>query len=87
MAKAEISWKRRGLPWIGDRCTWTTQLNVRNVLGHSRVWVVPTSSNGTVLNARLSAQPREFVWTNTLDFRRVRKRGRRSVAAAGSRAR
>lgn len=63
-----LSYRRRGLPWIGERYTWTTQLNVRNVLNHYRVWVVPTSSNGSTLNARLSAQPREFVWTNSLEF-------------------
>jgi outer membrane receptor protein involved in Fe transport len=63
-----LSYRRKGLPWLGEKYQWTTQLNVRNVLNHYRVWVVPTSSNGTVLNARLSAQPRMFIWTNTLSF-------------------
>lgn len=63
-----LSYRGRGLPWLGERYSWSTQLNVRNALNHSRVWVVPTSSNGTVLNARLSAQPRACVWTNTLAF-------------------
>jgi hypothetical protein len=59
---------RRKLPWFGERFTWSTQLNIRNALNHYRVWVVPTAGNGSVLNARLSAQPRQFVWTNTLQF-------------------
>lgn len=63
-----VSYKHRGLPWLGGRYTWVTQLNVRNALNHYRVWVVPTASNGAVLNARLSAQPRLFVWTNTIEF-------------------
>jgi hypothetical protein len=53
---------------LGNRYTFSTQLNVRNALNHYRVWVVPTSANGTVLNARLSANPRVFVWTNTISF-------------------
>lgn len=65
---AGLSYRRKGLPWLGDRFQWTTQLNVRNLLNHYRVWVAPTSASGAVLNARLSAQPRMFVWTNTLSF-------------------
>jgi hypothetical protein len=56
------------LPWFGDRFTWSTQLNVRNALNHYRVWIVPTAANGNTLNARQSALPREFVWTNSLSF-------------------
>jgi outer membrane receptor protein involved in Fe transport len=63
-----VSYSRKGLPWLGTRYVFSTQLNVRNALNHYRVWVVPTSSNGTTLNARLSANPRVFVWTNTISF-------------------
>lgn len=63
-----LSYSRRGLPWLGEKYSWSTQLNVRNALNHYRVWVVPTSALGTTLNARFSAQPRMFVWTNTLSF-------------------
>lgn len=59
---------RRKLPWFGEKYTWTTQLNVRNALNHYKVWVVPTAGNGSVLNARLSAQPRHFIWTNSVSF-------------------
>lgn len=56
------------LPGRLNRLTWTTRLNVANVLNHYRVWVVPNSANGANLQARLSAQPRQFVWTNTISF-------------------
>lgn len=48
------------------RMVWTTRLNVENLLDDSRVWVVPSRTNGAILNARLSGQPRAFIWTNTL---------------------
>jgi hypothetical protein len=48
--------------------TWTTRLNVNNLFNHYRVWVVPSSTNGAVLNARLSTQPRQWVWSNTLKW-------------------
>lgn len=48
--------------------TWTTRLNVNNALNHDRVWVVPSNANGAILNARLSAQPRQFVWTTTVNW-------------------
>ena len=63
-----LGYGRKGLPWLGDKYSWSTQLNVRNALNHYRVWVVPTSALGTTLNARLSAQPRSFVWTNSVNF-------------------
>jgi hypothetical protein len=63
-----VAYQRKGLPWVSDRIQWSTQLNVRNLLNHYRVWVVPSTANGTVLNARLSAQPRMFVWSNTVFF-------------------
>jgi outer membrane receptor protein involved in Fe transport len=63
-----LSYSHRGLPWLGEKYSWSTQLNVRNALNHSKVWVVPTSNLGTTLNARLSALPRSFVWTNSVYF-------------------
>lgn len=63
-----LSYGRKGLPWLGDKYRWSTQLNIRNALNHYRVWVVPTSALGTTLNARYSAQPRMFVWTNSVNF-------------------
>ena len=49
------------------RCV-DTQLNVRNAFNHFPVWVLPSPANGNTLNARVSALPREFVWTNSLSF-------------------
>jgi hypothetical protein len=63
-----LSYRHKGLPWFGDKYTWSTQVNVRNALNHYKVWVVPTSALGTTLNARLSALPRSFMWTNTVEF-------------------
>ena len=63
-----FSYSHKGLPWLGDRVTWSTQLNVRNALNHYKVWVVPTSALATTLNARLSTMPRTFVWTNSINF-------------------
>jgi hypothetical protein len=63
-----LGYTYKGIPWFGKKATWTTQVNIRNVLDQSQVWVVPTSANGTVLNARLSALPRSFAWTNSIDF-------------------
>ena len=51
-----------------ERYSFTTQLNVNNALNHYKVWVLPSNTNGAVLNARLSAMPRQFIWTNTIGF-------------------
>ena len=63
-----LSYRGKGLPWLGDKYTWSTQVNVRNALNHYRVWVVPASALASTLNARLSTLPRSFVWTNSLEF-------------------
>jgi outer membrane receptor protein involved in Fe transport len=63
-----FSYSRKGLPWIGDRVSWSTQLNIKNALNHYVIWVAPTSSNGSTLNARYSTQPRQIQWTNTISF-------------------
>jgi outer membrane receptor protein involved in Fe transport len=60
-----ISYRLRLSPRT-QRLTWTTRLQVENVFDYSRVWVVPGRTNGALLNARLSAQPRTFIWTNTV---------------------
>lgn len=59
---------RRKLPGALDHITWSTQLNIRNLLDKSDVWVMPNPANAAQLRARLSAQPRQFVWTNTFEF-------------------
>jgi outer membrane receptor protein involved in Fe transport len=61
-----LNYRHKGLPWLGDKYTWSTQLNVRNLTNHYRVWVVPTQT--AALNARLSTLPRSFVWSNTVEF-------------------
>jgi hypothetical protein len=53
---------------ISHRYTWLTQLNVRNVFDKSDVWVAPSPANSTLFNARLSNQPRTYIWSNTLSF-------------------
>jgi outer membrane receptor protein involved in Fe transport len=47
---------------------WSTQLNVNNVLDQSEVTVLPNPANAAQPRARLSAQPRQFIWTNTFRF-------------------
>jgi hypothetical protein len=51
-----------------EKYSWSTQLNIRNAVNHYRVLVLPTAGNGNTLNARLSAQPRQIIWTNTFSF-------------------
>lgn len=51
-----------------QRYGWSTQLNVNNAFNHDRVWILPTAANGNTLNARQSASPREFIWSNTVTF-------------------
>lgn len=63
-----FSYSHKGVWWLGDRYTWSTQVNVRNALNHYKVWVVPTSALATTLNARLSAYPRTVQWTTSLNF-------------------
>jgi outer membrane receptor protein involved in Fe transport len=63
-----FSYRIRRLPWLSEKYQLATQLNVRNALNHYNVWVIPSPGNGNTLNARLSAQPRQFLWTNTLSF-------------------
>jgi outer membrane receptor protein involved in Fe transport len=54
------------------RVTWSTQLNVSNVLNQYHVVLVPAAGSGfstpSAINATFSAQPRSWVWTNTFSF-------------------
>lgn len=52
------------------RFTWSTQVNVRNLLDHYKVVIRPNNITGWngLNNAMLSAEPRSYVWTNTLSF-------------------
>jgi outer membrane receptor protein involved in Fe transport len=59
-----VSYSRR----IGQRYTWTTQVNVRNLFNHYKVWLLPSASNSQEAIARLSEQPRAYIWTNTFSF-------------------
>jgi len=53
---------------LWGRFDWTTQLNINNVFDHSEVTVAPSPTNAAQLRARLSDQPRQFIWTNTFRF-------------------
>jgi outer membrane receptor protein involved in Fe transport len=47
---------------------WITQLNINNVFDRAEVTVMPSPANAAQLRARLSALPRQFIWTNTFRF-------------------
>ena len=55
-----------------NRVGWRTQLNVSNLFNNYHLIVVPNQitgwSNTTQLRATLDAQPRTFVWSNTITF-------------------
>lgn len=62
-----VSYRRK----LGDESSnleWSTQLNIKNLFDKSDVWILPNPSNASQLRARLSDQPRLFVWSNTLYF-------------------
>jgi outer membrane receptor protein involved in Fe transport len=54
------------------RVTWSTQINVFNLLNHYKVVVYPGVATGWTtpsgLTANLDQQPRNFAWTNTISF-------------------
>ncbi len=56
------------LPGAGRNLVWTTQLNIRNLFDNSEVVIMPNPANAAQLRARLSAPPRQFIWTNTIRF-------------------
>lgn len=47
---------------------WTTQLNINNVFDEAGVTVMPSAANAANPRARLSALPRQFIWTNSFRF-------------------
>ncbi len=55
-----------------NRIGWRTQLNVSNLFNHYHLIVMPNQitgwSNTSQLRATLDAQPRTFVWSNTITF-------------------
>ncbi|HWA25015.1 MAG TPA: TonB-dependent receptor plug domain-containing protein [Lacunisphaera sp.] len=51
-----------------DRYEWSTQLNINNVFDRAEVTVAPNPANAAQPRARLSALPRQFIWTNSLRF-------------------
>jgi outer membrane receptor protein involved in Fe transport len=59
---------RHKLPGRLGKYTWQTQLNIRNLLDQSEVIIMPNPTNAAQLRARLDAQPRQFVWSNTISF-------------------
>jgi len=62
-----ISYKLK-LPGRLNKFTWSTQLNIKNLLDKSDVIVMPLNTNASQLRAVLSAQPRLFVWSNSINF-------------------
>lgn len=62
-----FSYKRKLGPKFGN-VVWSTQVNINNVFDHSKVDILPSVANAAVLNARLTNNPRVYVWTNTFSF-------------------
>lgn len=56
------------LPGKLDRYVWTTRLNVKNLFDQSEVIIMPNVTNSAQLRARLDAQPRQLIWSNTISF-------------------
>ena len=50
------------------RYTWSTQVNVNNVLDEISVIRLPDLGTGRILDARRDALPRSYSWTNTVSF-------------------
>jgi outer membrane receptor protein involved in Fe transport len=52
------------------RYTWSTQVNVSNMLNHYDVLITPNSATGFggVKGAVFTQQPRSYLWTNTISF-------------------
>jgi hypothetical protein len=59
-----VSYRRK----LRGGAEWITQLNVNNLFDRSEVTVAPSAANSADLRARLSAPPRQFIWTNTFRF-------------------
>ncbi|MBI5381922.1 MAG: TonB-dependent receptor plug domain-containing protein [Opitutae bacterium] len=52
------------------RVTWSTQLNIDNILNHYSVLIRPNNISGYagISDALFTNQPREITWTNTIKF-------------------
>jgi outer membrane receptor protein involved in Fe transport len=59
-----VSYRRR----LRNGVEWSTQLNIINIFDRAEVTVMPNPANSALSRARLSALPRQFIWTNTFRF-------------------
>lgn len=50
------------------RCHWSTQLNLNNAFDRVSVVHLPDVGTGRIIDARLDANPRSIIWTNTVRF-------------------
>jgi hypothetical protein len=53
---------------LGKRYTWTSQINIANVLDEYEVEYLPNEVGGRLERARYNTEPRTWVWTNTFSF-------------------
>lgn len=53
---------------FSKRFEWSTQVNIGNVFNDYRVQILPNGSTGDPRTARFTAEPRSYVWTNSLTF-------------------
>jgi outer membrane receptor protein involved in Fe transport len=60
-----LSYRRK----LFGRYEWSTQLNVRNMLNHYQLLFPPQVSGTPVVNNFIyTAQPRQWIWTNSVSF-------------------
>ncbi len=50
------------------RYEWSTQVNIENLFNQYQVQILPNGSTGDARTARFTAEPRGFVWTNSVSF-------------------
>lgn len=55
------------LRWLGQRTTWSVQLNINNALDQTKILPLRVSPTGAIVNYRFQT-PREFVLTSKLGF-------------------
>jgi outer membrane receptor protein involved in Fe transport len=53
---------------LGKRYTWTSQINIANVLNNYDVKYLPNEAGGRLERARFTNEPRTWVWTNSFSF-------------------
>lgn len=53
---------------IGPRFEWATQVNINNLFNHYQVVIMPNGNTGDPRTARFTAEPRAYIWTNSLSF-------------------